>query len=73
MSRGRIYRIVKFVEHELTAFGVSRLIMLTGDPLRSYTATTEDNEEILARLLSTLSQVLSPEQMAALEHHLQSD
>lgn len=46
----RIYRIVAYVEGRFSSFAVSRLIMLSGVKVRSYTPDSVDDPQDFAKI-----------------------
>ncbi len=67
MSIGHIATILREVERRRTAFAVARLIMLTGNNLRGYTPTTEDDPAVLERVRKVLPNVLDAADIAEVE------
>jgi hypothetical protein len=63
---GTIYGIVRWLEEHKSAFVVSRLIMLSGIPVRKYTLHSEDEEEALRKVTEALPAVLSAREIEEL-------
>lgn len=70
-TRGRVWRIVRWVDANKGAFVISRLILQTGIKLRTFEAEMPDDPRVLARLWHALDALLSPAEREALKHALQ--
>ncbi len=67
MSHGRIYQIVCYLEKEHTSFAVSRLIMMSGIPVRKFTPISDDNPETLNKIRVALRSILKPEDLSRMQ------
>jgi hypothetical protein len=65
---GTIHQIVRYLEEHKSAFGVSRLIMLTGIPVRKYSAQSEDETEALRKVIEALPAILNAHEIEELRH-----
>jgi hypothetical protein len=59
VSKGRIHRILRYLEERHTSFAVSRLIMASGVPVRKYGPESDDNEKVIAQIRLALRGILS--------------
>lgn len=59
MSKGRIHRILRYLEERHTSFAVSRLIMASGVPVRKYGPESDDNEKVIDQIRLALRGILS--------------
>lgn len=69
-NAGTIHAIVTFLEERWSAFAVSRLIMLSGVNVRSFTPQSHDDPEALRKVEAALTQMLSADEMEALRRRL---
>jgi len=60
---GHTYKIVQYLEHKHASFFVSRLILLTGIPLRRFTSVTPDDPATLRKIRKALSTLLRQEEI----------
>ncbi len=63
---GRIHFVVEFLERKYGAFAISRLIMMSGVPVRSFTATTPDDREALQKVRAAVMNLLSRDEFEEL-------
>ena len=70
--KGTIHRIVKLVEQQKSPFAVSRLIMMTGIPVRQYDATAPDDPAALVKIEKALRELLTADELAELEQGLRT-
>lgn len=68
MSRGRIHQIVSYLEARHTSFAVSRLIMMSGIPVRKFTPASEDSTELLTKIQMALRGLLKAEDLKRMQH-----
>jgi hypothetical protein len=61
--RGRIYRIVSFLEQRRSAFLIARLVLLSKVQVRSFGPQSPDDAEALRRVESTLTSLLSAHEL----------
>lgn len=66
----RIWQITQFVEQKRLGFGVARLLMMTGVPLRDFQADTPDAADQEERVRRELPKVLTTAEMDELERLL---
>ncbi len=65
-THGRTYRVVAWLDQHQGAFAISRLIMMTGLKLRSFTDASPDDPAVLVKLETALRSMLSPTDWVAL-------
>ena len=65
-THGRTYRVVAWLDKHQGAFAISRLIMMTGLKLRSFTDASPDDPAVLVKLETALRSMLSPSDWVAL-------
>lgn len=65
-SVGAIFEVVQFIEQRRSAFAVSRLIMMTGVPVRRFEAGTVDDPEAVRKIRQALPGLLEPEELREL-------
>ncbi|MFO0578397.1 MAG: AAA family ATPase [Polyangia bacterium] len=63
---GHTYRIVQYIRQRHSSFAVARLIMLTGLPLKKFTAATPDDPLVLRKIRSALAILLRGDELAEL-------
>ena len=68
--RGTIYRMIKLVEQLKSPFAVSRLIMMTGIPVRQFDATAEDDPVALVKIEKALRELLTADELADLDQQM---
>lgn len=56
------------LEERHTSFAVSRLIMMSGIPVRKFGADSEDSPEALGKIRVALRGILSQEALARMQH-----
>ncbi len=66
----QIFRIVTFIETRLTPFAVSRLIMMSGVPVRKYEKFSKDDANDLRKVRSVLNTLLNAHDLSELEQRL---
>lgn len=66
----QIFQIVAFVEARLTPFAVSRLIMMSGVPVRKYSRDSSDDPQHLRRVRAALKSLLSARDLSDLDEEL---
>ena len=71
--RGTIHRIVKLVELRKSPFAVSRLIMMTGIPVRQYDASAEDDPAAMVKIEKALRELLTADELAELDQELRQE
>ncbi len=69
----QIHRIVCFIESRLTPFAVSRLIMMSGVPVRKYGPTSDDDAHDLRKIRMAIRTLLSPRDQQDLDGELARD
>jgi hypothetical protein len=67
VSKGRIHRIVCYLEKQHTSFAVSRLIMMSGIQVRKFTPETDDNAEALNKIRMALRAILKAEDLTRMQ------
>lgn len=66
----QIFRIVTFIETRLTPFAVSRLIMMSGVPVRKYEKFSKDDANDLRKVRAVLKTLLNAHDLSELEQQL---
>ncbi len=66
----QIFRIVMFIETRLTPFAVSRLIMMSGVPVRKYEKFSKDDANDLRKVRAVLKTLLNAHDLSELEQRL---
>ena len=66
----QIFRIVTFIETRLTPFAVSRLIMMSGVPVRKYEKFSKDDANDLRKVRAVLKTLLNAQDLSELEQRL---
>ncbi|RYE83125.1 MAG: hypothetical protein EOO75_19730 [Myxococcales bacterium] len=65
-----IHRIVRYLDEHHTAFAVSRLILLSGVPVRRFHAESIEEDATVQRVKAALRQILSADEARRLEQFL---
>ena len=63
----QIFRMVAFIESRLTPFAVSRLIMMSGVPVRKYSRQSKDDPQDLRKVQAALKSMLSVRDLSELD------